>query len=174
MPKEQEGQGVPLTSIHINLTDRSIEFESEQGAVARLTFASSGVIFFHPGPQTIDQGPEVIASPELPGIPETSEKERTMTLSGKLLTKPKEGRKDRSNKPTSYARFAAHEEGEESAHIFLATFHRHTARIALGLPRGAQVTVEGYPHPSDNPKRMDTFSVVNIPHYPGRPARTQK
>jgi len=51
------------------------------------------------------------------------------------------------------------------------TFHRHTARIALGLAADAQLTVEGYPHVSENPQRSDTFSVINIVAYPGKPSR---
>jgi hypothetical protein len=51
----------------------------------------------------------------------------------------------------------------------VATFHRHTREIALKLPKEAPITVTGYPHPSNTPKRTDTFSVVNIVEYPGKP-----
>ena len=45
--------------------------------------------------------------------------------------------------------------------------------IAAGLPKGAPVTVEGYPHPSTDPagKRLDTFSVINLVNYPGKPEK---
>jgi len=57
--------------------------------------------------------------------------------------------------------------------VYLATFHRHTAAIALGLARNDQVTVEGYLHPASDPsgKRLDTFSVIAIHSYPGKPER---
>lgn len=85
----------------------------------------------------------------------------TVTLTGRLTTKPKPGRPDRSGNRTAYARFAAHAEGEQ-AHDYIATFHRQTAQLALSLARGAQVTVEGYPHASGSEKRMDTLSVFRI------------
>ncbi len=91
-----------------------------------------------------------------------------MTLSGKLKAKPKEGKPDRSGKPTAYARFSAHVEGEKEPHDFLATFHRHTTKIALTLSKDSQITVDGYPHPGNSEKRLDTFSVINIIQYPDK------
>jgi hypothetical protein len=102
------------------------------------------------------------------------EREKTITLSGKLKSKPQPGKNDRSNNPTAYANFAAHVEGEKAAHDYVATFHRHTRGIALKLPVEAQITVTDYPHPSDTPKRKDTFSVVNIVDYPGKPPAKPK
>lgn len=103
----------------------------------------------------------------------TSEKEHTVTLTGRLKSTPKPGRTDRSGKPTAWARVAVHDEGQDEPHLYLATFHRHTAPIALGLKAGAQITVEGYPHVSTDPKRSDTLSVITMPQYPGKP-RTQQ
>jgi hypothetical protein len=102
------------------------------------------------------------------------EKEKTITLSGKLKSKAQPGKPDRSGKPTAYADFAAHVEGEENAHYYVATFHRHTREIALKLAKEAPITVTGYPHPSTSPKRTDTFSVVNIVEYPGKPPPTKR
>jgi hypothetical protein len=65
-------------------------------------------------------------------------------------------------------------DGEEQAHDYIATFHRHTRGIAAKLPKEAQITVTGYPHPSQSPKRKDTFSVVNIVEYPGKPPPKKK
>jgi hypothetical protein len=163
MPKEQEAD-VPLSAIHINLSERSITFEADDKPVAKLTF-SSGTIYFNT-PKENDDLPAT--AQELPQTPADQEKEKTITLTGKLLTKPKEGRKDRSNKPTAYARFAAHEEGQEGAHIYLASFHRAAANIALNLNKDVQITVNGYPHLSEDAKRMDTLSVINIIQYPGK------
>jgi hypothetical protein len=104
----------------------------------------------------------------------TTEREKTATLTGKLKSKPKPGRNDRSNKPTAYADFAAHVEGEEKAHYYKATFHRRTRDIALKLPAEAQITVFGYPHPRNSPRSTDTFSVVNLVDYPGKPPPKKK
>jgi len=125
------------------------------------------------------EGDAVHREPEVPpdaalGVPEqpgVAEKERTLVLSGRLRSKPREGRPDSRGNATSWARFAAHEDDREGAHMFSATFHRHSARIALGLPAGAPLTVEGYSHDSGDPtgKRLDTLSVINLLDYPGKP-----
>jgi hypothetical protein len=96
------------------------------------------------------------------------EREKTITLTGKLKSQPKPGKPDRSGKPTAYADFAAHVEGEKAAHYYVATFHRHTKDIALKLPKEAQITVNDYP------QRKDTFSVVNVVDYPGKPPAKPK
>src|SRR5205809_507993 len=96
-------------------------------------------------------------------------KEAPLTLTGRLKTQPRDGRPDAKGNPTAWARLAVHEEGRDDAHLYSATFHRHTARIALSLTKDAQVTVQGYAHTSDDPRRMDTLSVVNLVAYPGKP-----
>jgi len=163
MSKEREGQGVPLTAIHINLKEQAIEFEDQYGTIARLNISPLGVIL--ESELVSARGPYAQAEPA------GREREPTVVLTGRLKSKHREGKVDRSGRPTAYARFAAHQEGEEDAHYYLATFHRHTANIALSLPKDAQITVEGYPHPSGTEKRMDTFSVVNIVSYPGKPRK---
>jgi hypothetical protein len=179
MAKEAEGIGIPFTDIHINLQDQTITLKKEDEVVATLVFAgklpAAGVIFF-PGQQQalpdnpFDQDAETPVSPATPA----KEREKTITLSGKLKSQPKPGKPDRSGKPTAFADFAAHVEGEEKAHDYVATFHRHTRDIAAKLPKEAQITVTGYPHPSNTPKRKDTFSVVNIVAYPGKPPMRPK
>lgn len=47
MPNNEQEQGIPLTAIIINLEDRSVEFENQQGTLAKLTFPKSGTILFH-------------------------------------------------------------------------------------------------------------------------------
>jgi hypothetical protein len=123
-----------------------------------------------------DEEPETPVSATSPAIASDAAKERekTITLTGKLKSKPQPGKNDRNGKPTAYADFAAHVEGEEKAHDFVATFHRHTRGIALKLPKEAQMTVNGYPHPSNSARRKDTFSVVNILDYPGKPPPKRK
>jgi hypothetical protein len=147
---------------------------------------AAGVIFFPNQLQTLPAGTEATsdvaeaipqgaseispaASGSLTSSEPAKEREKTITLSGKLKSQPKPGKPDRSGKPTAYADFAAHVTGEDKAHDFVATFHRHTRDIASKLPKEAQITVTGYPHPSNTPKRKDTFSVVNFVEYPGKP-----
>ena len=170
MVKEQDCSGIPLTGVYIDLKNRSIELEDDQGVVARLTFASSGTIFFHPAAGIQSPGSPAAEAQQPGKTTEPLEKEQTVTLTGRLKTQPKEGKPDSRGNPTAYARLAAHQEGQDEAHVYLATFHRHATPIALSLPKDAQVTVTGYPHPSNDPsgKRMDTFSVINLVSYPGK------
>jgi hypothetical protein len=173
-----EGIGIPFTDIHINLTEQTITLKKEAEVVATLVFAgklpAAGVIFFPSQGQSLPASAEGLPHASEPVSPSSGsdaakEKEKTITLSGKLKSKAQPGKPDRRGKPTAYADFAAHVEGEEQAHYYKATFHRHTREIALNLPKEAPMTVTGYPHPSDSPKRTDTFSVVNIVEYPGKP-----
>src|SRR5947208_3357479 len=151
MPAEQEGQPIPISGIHINLTERSITFTAADKPIAMIAFAPEGVIYFHATPQAL-----------LVTTTETTEREKTVTLSGRLKSLPKTGKPDARGNPTAWARLAAHEEGRDEAHIYVASFHRHTAPIALTLHQDDPVTVSGYPHLSEDPKRLDTFSVVNL------------
>jgi hypothetical protein len=180
MAAEIEGSGIPFTDIHINLTEQTITLKKEEAVVATLVFdgklPASGVIFFGNNQPGLSDSPfaeegAIQVSPAAPatGSDAAKEREKTITLSGKLKSQPKSGKADRSGKPTAYADFAAHVEGEQDAHDYIATFHRHTRDIALKLPTEAQITVSGYPHASNSPKRKDTISVVNIVEYPGKP-----
>jgi hypothetical protein len=178
MAKEGEGIGIPFTDIHINLTQQTITLKKEDAVVARLVFEgklpAEGVIFFPNRLQTLPASAESVPQ-AIGAVSPTSasdaakEREKTTTLSGKLKSQPKQGKPDRSGKPTAYADFTAHVEGEKDAHYYKATFHRHTRGIVLKLPIEAQITVTGYPHPSNSAKRMDTFSVMNIVDYSGKP-----
>jgi hypothetical protein len=179
MVKEIDGAGIPFTDIHINLTDQTITLKKEDAVVATLVFEgklpAAGVIFLGSQPQALLESPfdEDVETPISPAT-SAKEREKTITLTGKLKSKPQGGKNDRSNKPTAYADFAAHVEGEKNAHDYVATFHRHTRGIALKLPTEAQITVTGYPHPSNKPRRKDTFSVINILDYPGKPPPKKK
>jgi hypothetical protein len=187
LPDLAEGIGISFTDIHINLTEQTITLKKEDAVVATLIFEgrlpAEGVIFFpsqgQPLPVTTEATsavPEALPQaiePVSPASP-AKEREKTITLSGKLKSQPKPGKPDRSGKPTAFADFAAHVDGEEKAHDYIATFHRHTRDIAAKLPKEAPITVIGYPHPSHSPKRKDTFSVVNIVDYPGKPPMRPK
>jgi hypothetical protein len=185
MAGEIEPTGIPFTDIHINLADQTIILKKEEQVVATLVFEgklpAASVIFLGSQPQALldspfDEEPDIPVSPTAPASASDAAKERekTVTLTGKLKSQPKPGKPDRSGKPTAYADFAAHIEGEKGAHDYVATFHRHTRQIVLTLLKEAQITVNGYPHPSNAPKRKDTFSVVNIIEYPGRPPAKPK
>jgi hypothetical protein len=179
MAKEAEEVGIPFTDIHINLIGQAIRLKKEEEVVATLVFEgkmpAKGVTFFGNQQQALPDSPfdeeaETSVSPAAPA----KERERTITLIGKLKSKPQVGKLDRSGKPTAYADFAAHVDGEDKAHDYVATFHRHTRGIALKLPVEAQITVTGYPHPSNSARRKDTFSVMNIVDYPGKPPAKSK
>jgi hypothetical protein len=182
MAKEPEGVGIPFTDIHINLTDQTIVLKKEDEVIATLVFEgkmpTEGVIFFGSQPQALPDSP-FDAEAETPASPASAsdaakEREKTATLTGRLKSKPKPGKNDRSGKPTAYADFAAHVEGEEEVHYYKTTFHRRTRDIALKLPAEAQITVFGYPHPRNSPRSTDTFSVVNLVDYPGKPPPKKK
>jgi hypothetical protein len=182
MATEEEGSGIRFTDIHINLKEQTIVLRKEDEVVATLIFEgklpAEGVIFFPSQPQALSDSPfdEEGESPVSPTTASDAAKERenTATLTGRLKSKPQPGKTDRSGKPTAYADFAAHVEGEKDAHYYKATFHRNTRNIALELPAEAQITVFGYPHPRNSPRSTDTFSVVNIVDYPGKPAAKKK
>ena len=69
--------------------------------------------------------------------PDSEERESTVTLTGRLKAKLREGKLDRSGHPTAYARFAAHAQGEDGPHVFMATFHRGAANQPLNLNKEA-------------------------------------
>ncbi len=186
MSNEQEPPLPRLSAIRFDYDQARVIVEAEGKPVAQIPFPVAGVIFQAPY-QVVDAQPLPEPSPaaaELPAEvvesvltdgPQRKEREKTLTLTGRLKSNVQEGKPDRSGKPTAYARFAAHVEGEREAHDYLTTFHRHTAKIALGLPANSQMTVEGYAHPSGSEKRLDTLSVINIVQWPGKPApRRQK
>lgn len=157
MEREQEGPSQLVTGIHLNLVERTLTFDVEGEAAVSLRLASYGFTLESPA-RSASTPAEVL-----------DEAQKTVTLSGRLVNAPRSGRPDRSGNPTAYARFAAHVEGEEQAHDYVCTFHRHTAPIALRLHKDDQVLIEGYPHPSSGARRLDTFSVINLINYPGMP-----
>ena len=173
----EEQHATPVSGLVINLEERSVTLLSKREVLATVRLTPSGLIFegrSNPKPgtsiepdATSDTEParsspiEQISSPE---------KGQTVTLAGKLKSKPRSGRPDSKGNPTAWARFAAHEEESENAHVYSATFHKHTAPIALGLDADASLVVQGYPHEYDDleKKRMDTLSVINLIDYPGK------
>lgn len=174
MSREADRGPEPLTTIQIDLKERALSFVAESGSVTRLTFSPAGIVYeLLQDPQGVRTAGSRVRGESAPDSPGENEREPTVTLTGRLKSKPREGRPDGRGLPTAWARLAVHEEGRSDAHLYSATFHRHTARIALSLDRDAPITIQGYPHPSDdlNGKRLDTFSVINIVHYPGKEER---
>ena len=191
----QNTQKLPLKGIYINFEERAIEFEDQYGTVGRIVFTGERILV-EGQPLTLAAPPEIAEQPPEPvdmsepsprppapeaasasrAVPELREKEPTVVLSGKLMSQPRQGNPDSRGKPTAWARFAAHVETEDDAHLYNATFHKHTAAIALGLAQDSPVTVEGYPHPSSDPtgKRLDTLSVINLVNYPGKQERPRR
>lgn len=184
MSAEQDHPGIPLSGIHLDLTEHSITFEADHKPIAKVVF-SSGTLYFQTTSQSLPEGSvaaessttgalapteESTPSEDSPTI-EVRERESTIVLSGRLKSKPREGRPDGRGNPTAWARLAAHEDGEEKAHLYSTTFHRHTAKIAMGLDFNAPITVEGYRHVYDDAQRMDTLSVINFLSYPGKPEK---
>lgn len=175
METEPDIQTSRVSRIHIDLDERSLTVETADDRATRLIFTPTGVLY-----QLLNVAG--VAAQPARGLPaqgeqaptasdKSSEREPTTVVSGRLKTTPKIGEPDRAGNPTAWARLAAHQEGEQDAHMYSCTFHRHTAKIALSLQAGAQVTVEGYAHPSKREGRMDTFSVINILRYPGKPEK---
>lgn len=157
---------LPITSLRFNLAERSLTLESDEQPFARVTF-SSGTIYF----QSIQESAAELAASETAVETDSTaeatpprEKDPAVILTGKLLGRARQGRPNSQGHETAWARLAAHEAGREDAHVYSTTFHRRSARIALGLPDNADVCVEGFPHPSNDPtgKRLDTLSVFRF------------
>jgi hypothetical protein len=110
MAKEADRTGISFTDIHINLTEQTITLKKEEEIVATLVFEgkmpAAGVIFLGSQPQGLldspfDEEPETPLSPTSPASTSEAvkEREKTITLSGKLKSQPKPGKPDRSGKP---------------------------------------------------------------------------
>jgi hypothetical protein len=169
--------GVPVKGLLIDLQEPSLTVLSETEVLAKISLSPSGLVFESRSAARLE--PAAVSEPSRPpvDVPATAasvesaaEKARTVTLNGRLKSKPREGRPDAQGKPTAWARFAAHDEDRDTAHLYSTTFHKHTAPIALGLDTEAPLTVQGYPHIQDDPgsKRMDSLSVINLVDYPGK------
>jgi hypothetical protein len=165
---------IRLTGIHINLVEQVVTLEAEDGRRARLGFAPAG--FPLPaGGETLEA---LVAEDEGDGWHaesspvEQRERQQTIVVSGQLRSQPKPGRPDRQGRPTAWAHLAVQAADSDQAHLYSATFYRATTAIALGLPRGADVTVEGYLRAGDQATdRLDTLAVLALHQYPGKPSR---
>src|SRR5947209_5639456 len=107
MSKEREvEQQKPtlLTGIHLDLPTRTITLSSAEQVVVTFRLAPEGLVF------TSTDMPSSLPPAKAPAPPDSSlaEKDKPQTLQGRLKSKPKQGRPDRNDKPTAWARFAAH------------------------------------------------------------------
>jgi hypothetical protein len=178
MSIERQPKDLRLTGIHIDLVDHIVTLEAQDGRRAKLSFGHpTSLSEAHARPPAASDTPAELVDdgqqgwPEADSAPQESrEKQQTVVVSGRLRTQPKAGRTDRQGRPTAWARLAVQDEGADQAHLFSATFYRASTAIALGLPRGAEVTVEGYPRAGDAAtKRLDTLAVLVMHQYPGKP-----
>ena len=100
---------------------------------------------------------------------EESKEEEHVIFTGKLKTKPKEGRRTTKGKPTAWAIFAAHDEEQEEAKIYSTSFTDSARAIALSLSQDAQITVKGYPPiPATEEGRRDRLHVFAILNHPNK------
>lgn len=164
-----EHEGSPLKAIHII-------FEAVDETQTKLSITPEGA--FHlisqvaavAGAQITERSVEKLTGEAT--TQEGKEKLAPVTLTGKLKTQPKSGRTDARGNPTAWAMLGVHEDGSPAARMLSTTFHKHTARIAVGLPQDAVITAEGYLRPSTDPEsRADSFSVFRLINYPGKTAR---
>ncbi len=165
MPQEAEKPVILVRSLHLDLEVKSLTVHTTDESTTRFTIAPQGVIFEHL-PGASDRGSSTPqASPAQQPESAAAERERAITMTGKLKSMPREGRPDSANHPTAWGRFAAHEEtpeGVSRAHLYLATFHGETRAIALRLGIGTQLEVKGFPRPAQQQGKLDGFSVVDI------------
>jgi hypothetical protein len=155
-PTHQAFQLPPLRKLVIDFQAGVLILEAETGAT--LTFALGKSLTITTSQSETPQA-ETAQAPAEAG---TKGKQQTVQLSGKLKSKPKPDRPDSQGKPTVWAKFAAHIEGESEAHMFSTTFHRASAEQALTFEREDRITVQGYIRPSQEPGRMDALSVFAI------------
>ena len=178
MASEQEPSPTPFSQIQV-----VFERADHTALVRRLTpdhplsqFLISSLLTERSVEQLTSSGrDDVVAEPaadfptsEANAASPTKQKNPSVILAGKLKTTPKEGRPDSQGHKTAWARLAAHDEEAEGARLVSATFHRGSARIALGLTAEAQVVCEGYLHPAAEPGRLETFSVFRFIQWPGK------
>jgi hypothetical protein len=167
---EYEREPKPLRGIYVILRSRALVLDAGDH-VTRLTLTPHGIDYevlrLEHGTESLADGwtsdaEELETHPSGPAAESKAQKDPPAEITGKLKTKPKEGRADARGNATAWAKFAAHEEGRDEAHMYSATFHRASARLALALERDTTITVQCYVRPSAQPNRMDSMSVFRI------------
>ena len=106
MGVENDGDPLTLSGLYIDLKERSISFEAEDKTVAKLTLAASGTLYFHTVDQAPAEEPAIADPPETKATPAVQERHPTITVTGRLKTKPREGNPDARGNRTVFARLA--------------------------------------------------------------------
>jgi hypothetical protein len=173
-----------ITSIRINIKEGFMETRSEDGSGLRVDLATGDVLQQIPfGKDGAGATRRALAAsqpePEAPlpdpveqaseAAPARREKSPAIVLPGRLKSTPVAGRSDGHGKPTAWAHFLAHLDGQEGAVLLSATFHNHTRDAALGMSAGDTLTAQGYLHPSRDSDRLSTFSVFRLIGQDNRP-----
>ena len=164
-----------LESVNIDIRKKTVDVYAEGGTVLRFTYTPRGVLLQLTLGTEVNHSPtdDVVGPPITESTSSTSEpvadataasrpKNPAEVMSGKLQTKPADGRPDGRGHPTAWARFLAHRDGDDGALLISATFHNRARAIALGLDAGDSITAQGYYHPSRDPQRLPTFSVFHL------------
>src|SRR5712692_6395616 len=158
----QEAEPVPLKSVHLDLEQWILTLEGSDGRTIRFSPLEAWN-------QLLTKAQTPLPAQEIePVQPPESKENSTITVSGKLKTQPRFGSPDSRGRPTATARLAYHQEGNQEAQSYFATFHGGTREIALKLPVDSQITVLGYARPTREADRLDAFSVMRILKYPGQ------
>lgn len=180
MTKENDSISAHLETVIVDLRTSAVEIQAEGGTRLRFTYTPRGVLM----QLTLGTTAAPLVSDDVVGPPLTDDsadaptqtsaapkaKSPAEVLSGKLQTKPAQGRPDGRGNPTAWARFLAHREDHDGAVLISATFHNRTTSIALGLDAGDGITAQGYYHPNRDPQRLATFSIFHLMNYPGKRA----
>jgi hypothetical protein len=168
----------PVRVIRFYPFQRSFIVEVTDGPVFALALSRSGIFYQPLESRSLTESAVDPADSDLSVDTEEnarSEEQRnpTTVLSGRLQGQAKEGRVDGRGRPTAWARFLAHLEGQEGASLLSTTFHGRTRDIALGLPENAPITAQGYLRliaaSETEPRRLSSFSVIHVLKYPGKP-----
>lgn len=177
MPQENE-----IVSIRINLKEGFIETKGKDGSGIRQEFRTGVAIQLTPfGKDGEGAVRKVLAAsqPEPEAVstdadqaeafeqvsetaPTRRETSPAVVLPGRLKTTPVEGKPDGHGKPTAWAHFLAHVDGQDGAVLLSATFHNHTREAALQLSAGDALRAQGYLHPSRQPDRLSSFSIFRL------------
>src|SRR5438270_514408 len=106
----QEGEPVPLKSVHLNLEQWILTLEGSDGRAIRFSPVEAWHLLLFQA-----QTPPPARENEPEQTPDSTEKPGTIVISGKLKTQPRFGSPDSRGRPTATARLAYHQEGNSEA-----------------------------------------------------------
>jgi hypothetical protein len=156
-----------LKSLRFDFFAGIVELEDADGAIHSYKIVRDSLVSSEPSPEQGLPSPvqslaqAVGSTPSERSVADSSG-QKTVRLVGRIKGTPRPGRPDGKGRPTAWVKLAVHEEGRESARMYSTTFHVGTTNKSLTLEDGSRIVVEGYVRESDDPKRMDAFSVFRI------------